>query len=222
MNRMFTFNGKRMKVWNLFTGCNFNCSYCWARKLAEGRVKHSYPDGFIPTTHPERFNKHFKPNDFVFVTSMGDISFAPSIVEDYIVTVANRYPETSFLLCSKEPDIFRKVKFHSPNIYLGTTLETNRDTSPFSRAPATRERYYSLRFLSHKHKFLSLEPLMDFDLLTFVQWITNIGPEIVEVGADNWRNNLPEPEPNKVNDLLVYLKQICPNVIEKDGLERLL
>ncbi len=221
MSKMFTFNGKRMLTWNLFTGCNFNCSYCWARKLAEGRLKKSYPNGFIPTTHPERFNKHFKPSDFVFVISMGDIAFAPSVVEDYIVTVANRYPETNFLLCSKEPDIFRKVKFHQLNIYLGTTLETNRDTTSFNRAPTTRERYYNLRFLSHKHKFLSLEPLMDFDLLTFVRWITNIKPEIIEVGADNYRNNLPEPNSDKVNDLLVYLKQICPTVIEKDGLERL-
>lgn len=219
--RMFTFNGKRMITWNFFTGCNFNCSYCWARKLVEGRLKKSYPNGFIPTTHPERFNRHFKPDDFVFVISMGDIAFAPSVVEDYIITVAHRYPKTKFLLCSKMPDIFRKIKFHQPNIYLGTTLETNRDYH-LTQAPSPRDRYLAMRDLTHPHKFIPIEPIMDFDLLTFVRWIGHIKPEIIEVGADNYHNNLPEPSSQKLESLLTHLKHICPTVIEKDGLERLL
>ena len=88
--KMFTYNGKRMKSWNLFTGCNFNCSYCWARQLAETRLKASYPNGFIPTTHPDRFNRQFQPDDFVFPISMGDIAFAPSVVVDCILLTAKK------------------------------------------------------------------------------------------------------------------------------------
>ena len=221
MNKMFSYQGKRMTTWNLFTGCNFNCTYCWARKLAEGRLKRSYPDGFIPTTHPERFNKHFKPDDFVLLTSMGDISFAPSVVEDYIVTVANRYPKTKFLLCSKDPDIFRKVKFHQPNLYLGTTIESNRRYN-VSRAPVPYIRALKMKELTHPHKFLSLEPIMDFDLDILLSWIYDINPEIVEVGADNYHNNLPEPSWSKVTQLMGKLRASGITVIEKDGLERLL
>mgnify|MGYP001607311343 CR=1 FL=1 len=220
MTRMFSFEGRRMSTWNLFTGCNFNCTYCWARKLAEGKLKKSYPNGFIPTTHPDRFGKRFKPDDFVFVSSMGDIAFAPSMVEDHIIATADKYPETKFLLCSKDPGVFRQVKFHLPNIYLGTTLETNRNYR-LTKAPPPFERYKVMRDLSHPHKFLSIEPLMDFDLLTFVSWIEYIKPEIIEIGADNYHNNLPEPTPDKVNILRSNRLQLCPTVIEKKGLERL-
>ena len=62
---------------------------------------------------------------------------------------------------------------------------------------------------------------MDFDIENIVRWIGNISPEIIEVGADNYHNNLPEPSPEKLKQLLANLRTICPNVIEKDGLERL-
>ena len=61
---------------------------------------------------------------------------------------------------------------------------------------------------------------MDFDK-EFLKWLDQIAPSIVEVGADNYKNNLPEPNRDKVNALLDFLKGICPVVIEKQGLERL-
>ena len=219
MSRMFTFNGKRMVTWNLFTGCSFNCSYCWARKLAEGRLKMSYPSGFIPTTHPDRFTRRFKPDDFVFPVSMGDIAFAPSVVIDCILLTAQKYPDTKFLLCTKDPSIFCKIIFRQPNIYLGTTIETNRKWF-FTRAPSPYDRYLTMRDLTHPHKFISIEPIMDFEI-EFIKWLDQIQPSIVEVGADNYHNNLPEPNADMVNALLDFLKDICPIVIEKQGLERL-
>ncbi|GAH18366.1 unnamed protein product, partial [marine sediment metagenome] len=46
-------------------------------------------------------------------------------------------------------------------------------------------------------------------------------PEIVEIGADNYHNNLPEPEWSKVDSLMSNLKSYGIKVVEKDGLERL-
>ena len=220
MTRMFTYNGKRMVTWNPFTGCNFNCSYCWARKLAETKLKASYPNGFIPTTHPDRFNKRFKPNDFVFVCSMGDISFAPSVVWNQVYITAQNHPDTKFLLCTKNPLIYQHLAWRLDNVYYGITIETNRPIQ-VSKAPSPETRYGIMILDKHPHKFISIEPIMDFDLAGFVWWIEDIAPEIVEVGADNYNNNLPEPEPEKVERLLSYLKGICPIVIEKPGLERL-
>ena len=217
--KMFTYNGKRMKSWNLFTGCNFNCSYCWARQLAKTRLKASYPNGFIPTTHPDRFNRQFQPDDFVFPISMGDIAFAPSVVVDCILLTAKKHPATNFLLCTKDPSIFHKVVFHQPNIYLGATIETNRHYN-LSKAPIPYVRASAMRDISHPHKFIAIEPIMDFDI-EFISWLARIQPSIIEVGADNYHNNLPEPNADKVNALLDFLKDICPVVVEKQGLERL-
>ncbi len=220
MSKMFTYGDKILKTWNPFTGCNFNCSYCWARKLAEGKLRNSYPNGFIPTTHPDRFNKRFKPDDFVFVCSMGDIAFAPSVVINHIVYTVKKYPDTKFLLCTKEPEIYRKMIFHLPNIYFGTTLETDRQYN-VSRAPSPLQRLYSIRQSSYQHKFISIEPIMDFNP-EFIEWILSIKPEIVEIGADNYNNHLPEPLWNKVAQLMAKLRSSGIQVIEKQGLERLL
>jgi hypothetical protein len=62
---------------------------------------------------------------------------------------------------------------------------------------------------------------MDFVPKTLSRWIGHIQPEIVEVGADNYRNGLVEPPWEKVEELLKMLRQICLTVVEKPGLERL-
>ena len=221
MSKMFTYQGKVLKTWNPFTGCNFNCSYCWARKLAEGKLKNSYPNGFIPTTHPDRFDKRFKLDDFVFVCSMGDISFAPSVVWNQVYITAQNHPETKFLLCTKNPATYLSLAWRLDNIYYGCTIETNKNYK-VSKAPRVYDRYLALRKAFHPHKFISIEPIMDFDLMEFSNWIYDINPEIVEIGADNYNNNLPEPSSNKILKLIDILTLHGVNVVQKQGLERLL
>lgn len=221
MTKMFTYNGKRLLTWNPFTGCNFNCSYCWARKLAETKLKASYPNGFLPMFHPERLKVKFQPDDFVFVCSMGDISFASLEVMNRVTATIKNYPATSFLFCSKAPSFLRAGRFLEPNIYLGTTIETNRYYR-VSNAPTPEERYSAVREIVNPHKFLSIEPVMDFDFIEFSNWIYDINPEIVEIGADNYKNNLPEPSGDKVLKLIEVLTLHGVNVVQKQGLERLL
>jgi hypothetical protein len=220
---MFTYNGKKLKTWNPFTGCNFNCSYCWARKLAETKLKNSYPNGFIPEFHPERLKVSFKPDDFVFVCSMGDISFIKLEDYDRIDAVIQKFPDTKFLLCTKSPYAYAQFKEFPDNLYLGATIETNRAyPKSISKAPEVLLRYGIMASLEGvKHKFISIEPVMDFDLIEFTSWIYDINPEIVEIGADNYKNNLPEPSSEKVRKLIDILTLHGINVIQKQGLERL-
>ena len=62
---------------------------------------------------------------------------------------------------------------------------------------------------------------MDFDLAELGEWVAEIQPSIIEVGADNYHNHLPEPPWWKVERLLENLRGICATVVEKKGLERL-
>ena len=103
MSRMFIVDGKSMKTWNVFVGCKFDCTYCNARKLALTRLKHipRYKNGFEPHLVESELSKKFKPGDFIFCAYMGDLSFAS--YPDMVV-IFNRiidFPQTKFLLQTK-------------------------------------------------------------------------------------------------------------------------
>lgn len=209
------------RTWNPVTGCNFACPYCWARRLAEGRLKRYYPMGFVPEIHTERFNEQFKQGETIFVCSMGDIAWASVNVLLQLLGRIKQFPKTDFLLCSKNPSIFWHGGFHEPNIILGTTIETNRDMPLLGSALVRSGRFEVMSHLPHHRRFVSIEPILDFDVGELVRWVRTISPEIVEVGADSLHNNLTEPPWIKVDMLLESLRGFVPTVIEKDGLGRL-
>lgn len=222
MTRMFK---TITKTWNPYVGCLFECyrGGCWARKLALEKLNHlpRYSDGFKPKLIEKELLKRFKPDEFVFVSDMGDISFA---TKEEILRILGRireFPLTNFLIQSKNPWAFWHWRVTFPdNVYLATTIETNRDYG-LTKAPAPFERYNAIVQFLHPHKFISIEPIQDFDLGRLMEWMTAINPEIIEVGADNYHNHLSEPTWSKVEELLERLKEFCPKVVEKQGLERL-
>lgn len=211
-------------TWNVFVGCLFECSYCNARKAALTRLRHipRYKDGFKPHLVESELNRKFKPGQFIFVAYMRDIAF---ISDEDFLRILKRiidFPHTSFLLQSKKPKNFYRPGLRIPpeNIYLGTTIETTRDYH-LTKAPPPLERFRQLVKYPYHRKFISIEPIMDFDLFQLLDWVELLKPEIIEVGADNYHNHLPEPSPQKLKSLLYHLKHICPKVIEKEGLDRL-
>lgn len=222
-SRMFQVGGKPMVTWNVFVGCDFQCTYCNARQLALTRLKNSprYKDGFKPHLVEEELKRTFRPGQFIFVAYMGDISFASQHEVNKIVTRIRQFPETNFLVQSKDPDCFFRLGIPAPqNVYLGTTIETNRDYH-LTKAPSPIKRLYGLKYYQLNRKFLSIEPIMDFDIDHLTGWVELLQPDIIEIGADNYHNSLPEPPWEKVEKLLEGLENICPTVVRKVGLERL-
>jgi hypothetical protein len=222
-SRMFQVGGKPMKTWNCFVGCLFDCTYCNARKLALTRLKNSprYLNGFAPHQIDSDLKKTFSPGEFVFIAYMGDISFVNSHFLAAILGRVAEQPHVNFLVCTKNPRAYRYWPPPLPsNLILGVTLETTYDLE-LSNAPAPYERFQHLLAVSHPRKFISIEPICDFNLPEMLRWVKLIRPEIVEVGADNYSNNLPEPPWLKVQGLLKGLQSICPTVVEKKGLHRL-
>jgi hypothetical protein len=67
---------------------------------------------------------------------------------------------------------------------------------------------------------ISIEPIMDFDHDIFMEWLREINPDFVSIGADSKNHHLPEPTPDKLEALITQLQGIT-QVIIKDNLKRL-
>ena len=211
-SKMFNIVGE---TWNPVTGCAHNCIYCWARKLAMTKLRNSkrYRNGFIPRLNPEEFKKTFK-GGVVFVSDMGDL-FGAQVKKEWIIKVieyVKKFPDTYFLFLTKNPSRYHEFLHLFPeNAILGATIETNRDDLilkyHISLAPLPSIRYEAMKKLKWDLKFVSIEPILDFDLEEFVKWIKDINPFMVYVGYDNYNNKLPEPSLKKTQALIRRLEE---------------
>jgi protein gp37 len=195
----------KWKTWNPVIGCLHGCSYCWAKRFALERLSNTekYKDGFAPKLAENELNKRFR-NQFVFVSDMGDL-FGEWAPKEWILRVieATRNSQSSdFLFLSKNPGRYKEfVHLFRKNIVLGATIETNRSYD-FSKAPPVAERGRAMIDLQYDRKYLSIEPILDFDLEIFAKWIADIAPIQVALGYDNWNNRLPEPPLAKTKQLI--------------------
>ena len=205
-SRMYEVNGKRVRTWNVFKGCRFNCVYCVQREQAK-RQKHSCKKcyNYDPHIHSERLTEKFKAGETVFIAAMGDIVFATHEQWDAILEAIRNYPQTTFFLQSKNPQCFLRGVVYPQNVILGTTIETNRNTYDYSDAISTVYRYEAMRELKHR-KYISFEPIFDFDLDVLLGWAKEIAPEFVYVGyldklSRAKKLQLPEPPLERVKEL---------------------
>ena len=201
------------RTWNPVTGCHFNCVYCWAKRLAEGRLKRcleKYRDGFKPRFHENEFRTRFRPNAFVFVCDMGDL-FGPWVPSEWIERVieyTKKFPMTWFLFQTKNPArYFDFLDLFDKNAILGTTIETNLHFPEISKAPPPVERYKAMKDIRGFWKMVSIEPVMNFSISTLCSWIRDIKPGFVYIGYDNYNNKLPEPPLRSVLKLIDCLQQ---------------
>ncbi|MEM2197234.1 MAG: DUF5131 family protein [Desulfurococcaceae archaeon] len=204
-------------TWNPVTGCTHNCVYCWARQLAETKLRNSrkYRDGFSPRIHGEEFKKKFS-GGVVFVSDMGDL-FCSGVPDEWVLKVlrhVRKFPNTYFLFLTKSPSRYLDfINEFPPNSVLGATIETDSDElfmkhSPrISQAPLPSIRYGAMKKLEWPMKFISIEPILDFNLDRFTEWIRDINPFMVYVGYDNYGHKLPEPAHDKTLKLMERLSE---------------
>ena len=89
-----------------------------------------------------------------------------------------------------------------------------------SLPPDTKDRAYFLREWPFD-VYVTIEPIMDFDLDDLVEIIKIGQPKQVNIGADSGNNGLPEPSADKVRQLIDALKEFTI-IDQKRNLSRLL
>lgn len=163
--------------WSPITGCTRGCTYCYARKLARGRLRKLYlsnpnvapgcdpGDPFSPRFWPGRAAKVIlakKPRK-IFVCDMGDL-FDPHIPYNWIETVLSLVrlrPRLTFQFLTKQPK--RAAQFAFPlNAWVGVTIN---DDCQESQITAIR-----LKAVSAPVRFFSIEPLLG-PIPTLPAWV---------------------------------------------------
>jgi len=164
---------------------------------------------YEPHFHEERLNDRLprtKGDEFIWVGSSGDISFIeyPNMLK--ILKKIEEYPDRTFFFQTKNPDFFRKFIFPI-NVVLGITLESDIYYREISNAPFTYDRVHSFDRLDFPRKFVTIEPILEFNFSVFLGWIQELNPERVYIGYDTKKCGLPEPSLEKTGKLIKELER---------------
>jgi hypothetical protein len=162
-------------------------------------------------------------NNFIFIGSSCDM-FAENIPNEwiektlsYVKTYSNKY-----FFQSKNPSKILNYEHILPEYSsVCTTIETNRFYEDImNNSPHPMVRMIAMDLI-HRPKYVTIEPIMDFDLDEMIHLIKKCHPMQVNIGADSGNNNLPEPSKEKVLELIEALKEFTI-IHNKNNLGRLL
>lgn len=212
--RMFPFI---TETWNPLGGkCGFDCRYCWAKSLTNKYQMKKYQGEWY--IDQKQMNRQFKSSDFVFVQDMNDIAFCPDQFFPILIEKM-KSNDARYLFLTKNPDFYKHWWHHLDfNCILGATIETNYDFDG-SKAPQPSTRMDDMlafdESIGTNLQFVSIEPIMDFDLDIFSADLLDLKPWGVAIGYDNYNNHLVEPTLAKTRKLISILKDNNIPVFEK-------
>ena len=202
-------------TWNTVKGeCYHDCSYCYMKRW--GKLNQVRFDS-------KELKANLGEGNFIFVGSSCDM-FAENIPDEWISLTlqhCEKFDRNKYLFQTKNPK--RVLQFKLPNAVVCTTLESDvfyADIMRKSPLPAERAIHMETLWQRGVETYVTIEPIMDFNLSPFVELIKKCRPKQVNIGADSGRNNLPEPTESKVLELSEELQKFT-DVHNKKNLRRL-
>ena len=203
-------------TWNAIKGkCYHDCSYCYMKRWGK--------------LNPVRFDEKELKTDlgkgnFIFVGSSCDM-FAENIPTnwiDRIMTACAQFDNNKYLFQTKNPEriegLIHDILFPH-DFVVCTTIESNRNYIDHMRnSPTPLDRALSINEIAHNNikTYVTIEPIMDFDLSEMIYLIETCLPEQVNIGADSGGHNLPEPSKEKVLELITELEKFTKVKLKKN------
>ena len=205
-------------TWNTIKGkCPHGCVYCYVKKW-----------GSQPDLH---FDERELKTDLgygntIFVGSSCDM-FAEGIDPKWVIRTlmhCENY-KNSYFLQTKNPKAFELYGVGITSLHdfaLCITMETNRwYKDVMVNAPDPVERAMRFYEIPVRQKYITIEPIMDFDMDMFIRYIKINRPLQVNIGANTSNVAIPEPSKDKVLALISELETFTI-VHQKSNLKRLL
>jgi DNA repair photolyase len=209
-------------TWPVGRGCHHQCSYCYVHAIG------GQPVGFIPQPKPDL--GHGKT---IFVGNCIDL-FAADMSQqeiDAVLRHCQKYPANKYVFQTKNPWRMFENLHSIPQAVpgqstLGTTIETDDAEllAKHSKAPPPMERAEWIRSCGDAgfKTFLTIEPVMKFDLEELLELIKTARPNFINIGADSKGHNLPEPTHDETLALVQAIKCFGIKLILKPNLGRIL
>lgn len=207
--------------------CPHQCSYCYVGKSRYGVIPRY--EGEIRLIEKE-LKVNYGDGKTIFIEHMNDM-FADGVSTGYILPIlehCNKYPKNIYVFQSKNTTLMRNfIKFFPSRCMVGTTIETNRDLDNISKAPQPQFRVWGMlhsQLYSSKiiQRFVTIEPIMKFDLDVILMWLTALKPDFINIGADSKKCGLPEPTKQEVRDLIKGIRDAGLTIRIKNNLNRFL
>jgi DNA repair photolyase len=213
--------------------CSHKCKYCYVNNPKTGRApRYCGPIHLIE----EEFKVSYGSGNTIFIEHMNDL-WAKEVPDEMIRRVLAHcctWPKNTFVFQTKNPGRYAEfLNYFPPDCIIGVTIETNRVIEvgspviePISKAPIPEERYKAFMricslFGNKIKKFLTIEPVLAFDLEIFAKWIADMKPDFLNLGADSKSHNLPEPTVKDIMALVDRLHEYGVDLREKHNLKRL-
>ena len=201
--------------------CPHACSYCYIDNPRFGRAPRY--TGELRLIEDE-FKVNYGSGKSIFIENCNDM-FAEAVPDAFIKRIlahCNTWPDNTYVFQTKNPARFtRWLDAFPEKIILGTTIETNRDAG--GNAPPTSRRASAMAILPKSiQRFLTLEPIMDFDVLELAKMVIEVSPTFLNIGADSKNHGLVEPTKEKILALVEALKGAGIEVRKKHNLNRIL
>ena len=213
-------------TWNPVKGkCNHDCEYCYMKKFGKRLNTLKFDEDECKTV--------LGTGKFIFVGSGTDL-FAEDVPKEWIVKTLNLCHQANqnlfgdyndYLFQSKNPK--KIIDFLDHPVFehsvVCTTIETNRDyRSHMGNTPRIEERVAAMEIITNQNikTYVTIEPIMKFDLTELVEMIKRCKPEQVNIGAVTGDTVLPEPSANEIGKLIDELSKFTV-VEQKKNLSRL-
>jgi len=206
--------------------CPHECTYCYAIHCRASKV-YSGPQHL----RSEELNVKYGKDKTIFIEHMADL-FAYGVSDDNIKKIlmhCREYPLNLYVFQTRNPGRMLKfTRYMPPHYTVGTTIETNREelTDKYSKAPSPLQRAEGMKLVRKEMRpyqtFLTVEPVLDFDVVQLVDLIETADPEWVNIGADSKNCGLIEPSAEKIRKLIEYLYHLDIEISNKTNLERIL
>jgi hypothetical protein len=176
------------------------------KRIAKRFNKPQYQTFFDETELKANLGK----GNFIFVGSSNDM-FASEIPAEWIAkTLDHCYSfGNKYLFQSKNPERILDFKGHPvfQRSVVCTTIESNRGYEFMRDAPHPLERSLAMSAIENIKRYVTIEPILDFDLKDMVMAVRRCSPVQVNIGADTGYNRLPEPPKEKIIALISELEK---------------